>query len=271
MSHIEIPLDKLDPDPDQPRREFPEQELRELGASLKSTGQLVLIIVIMIGDRYQIVDGERRARAAGIVGLKTLRAEVLLKKPTRAELTVMQLVVNAQRTDLLALEELDAYGTLMQTLQCSATELAQKLCVSKSKVTRILSLRALTDEQRELVRSGAISSANAYAISRMDEAGQAKAMELINAGLFSRDKAERLSSSKGKESSPGRKSLQLQAGSALVRIASDDSLSIDGVLNVLEDVTRELKKARSQGLDVSTAVHVLRDRARKHNSAEALS
>lgn len=139
------------------------------------------------------------------MGKPTLRVEVLATKPTRAELTIMQLVVNSQRQDLTVLEQLESYESLMTTLGCSASELAKRLNVSKSKVTSVLALRSLTEEQRELVRSGVLSGAKAYALTRMDEVGREAAMQQVRDGNFSREQAERLSSRKGKESKPGHK------------------------------------------------------------------
>jgi ParB family chromosome partitioning protein len=262
MALLEIALSLIDRDPDQPRRTFRPDDLEELAESIKKSGQLVPVIVVATGDRYQLVDGECRFRAAPMAGLTKLRAEVLDKKPTRAELMVLQLVVNAQRTNLSALEELDAYESLMQELKCNATELAQRLSVSKAKVTRILSLRSLSDEERQLVQSGKLSSANAYALSRMDEGQRNEAMREISQGTFTREKAERLSSTKGKAVVTGQKSVQLQFGDASLRISTPNGLSLDAILNLFDDVVKELKRARKDGLDVATAVHVLRDRSR---------
>ena len=270
MKVIEASVDELYPDPDQPRREFPEPELLELGASL-AVYQLVALIVFASAPGFLILDGERRWRAAKLVGKKTLRVEVLTEMPTRSELTVMQLVANCQRQDLTILEQLNAYEQLMQTLKCSASDLAKRLFVSKAKVSGILALRNLTAEERELVRNGTLSGAKAYAVARMDELGRAEAMRQIQNGTFTREKAERLSSAKGKETKPSQKHIQLQAVGATLRITSDTALNVDAALDVLDDVTRELKKARSQNLDISTAALVLRDRTKNRQSAEAAS
>ena len=270
MDVIEVPVEDLYPDADQPRREFPEPELRELGASLLIQ-QLVPLIVVAIETGYRILDGEFRWRAAKLYGVKSLRVEVLAEMPSRSELTVMQLTVNSLRQNLTILEQLEAYESLMQMLKCSASDLAKRLCVSKAKVSGVLALRNLNEEQRELVRSGELSGAKAYALARMDENQRDEAMKQIREGTFTRDRAERLSSKKGKETKPGQKHIQLQAVRATVRIASDEALSVDAALDVLGDVTRELKKARSQNLDISTAALVLRDRAKNLQSAEAAS
>ena len=137
-----IDLGRIARDPDQPRKQFDDDDLDRLAASLKADGQLEPVRVRYDAgqDRYVIVCGERRYRAAGRAGLRSLLAIVDDRDLQPDRLTHLQLVENALRVDLSPLESARAYDALMSTWDCTQVELAQRLNVSESKVSRALAL-----------------------------------------------------------------------------------------------------------------------------------
>ena len=138
----DIELARITPDPDQPRKTFDDDDLTRLASSLKSDGQLEPIRVRYDAgqDRYVIVCGERRYRAAHLAGLRSLLAIIDDRDLQPDRLTHLQLVENALRVDLSPLESARAYDALMSTWNCTQQELARRLNISESKVSRALTL-----------------------------------------------------------------------------------------------------------------------------------
>lgn len=148
-----IDVGRIMADPSQPRRTFDESELEDLAASLREAGQQQPIRVRWDGqrDRYVIISGERRWRAAQKAGLPTLMAVVDGRDLSDDQILEAQLIENAVRSDLTAVESGRAYQTLMTTWQCSQQELAARLHVSTSKVSRALAALDLPEQvQREI-------------------------------------------------------------------------------------------------------------------------
>ena len=148
-----IDVARIMADPSQPRRTFDEAELDDLAASLRDVGQQQPIRVRWDGkqDRYIIISGERRWRAAHKAGLSTVMAVVDGRDLSDDRILEAQLIENAVRSDLTAVESGRAYQTLMTTWQCSQQELAARLHVSTSKVSRSLAALDLPEQvQREI-------------------------------------------------------------------------------------------------------------------------
>jgi ParB family chromosome partitioning protein len=150
-----IDVARIVADPSQPRTEFDDEELDRLAASLRDAGQRETIRVRWDAkqDRYVIVSGERRWRAAQRGGIPTLLAVVDGDEMSGDRLLEMQLIENCLRVDLSAVESGRAYQTLMMTWNCSQKELAARLHVSESKVSRALqSLDLPVEVQKEIVK-----------------------------------------------------------------------------------------------------------------------
>jgi len=154
MKSVELPLESIVCDPNQPRKELDSRTDEELFLSMKLRRQLVPVIVVPYENGYMLVDGERRYRTAGKLGFSTLQAVVLDQRPEPEELLAIQLSVNSQRSDLNPLDRMHAYLKLTELKSCSATELASFLCVSKSSVTRSFSLQRLSPDIQRLVAEG---------------------------------------------------------------------------------------------------------------------
>jgi len=188
---MKIPLDKITPDPGQPRKNFDRDELETLAASIKANG-LMQAITVRPGKRagtYFIVAGERRYRAhcllrdRGIKGFTTIEA-VVKKPPTVADLRVRQIVENIARADLKPLEEARAYQDLID-LGMSEEEAAQRLGVKPARVRSCLSLLNLAPTLQTLMTANQLDKAQALELARLPKhADQTKFLQMLNRGEF---------------------------------------------------------------------------------------
>ena len=153
----EIPLDRIERDPEQPREEFSEEGLERLAQSLRTRGQLQSIRVRWDEGRgvYVIVCGERRWRAARMAGLLTMSCVIMDQPAEPGELLALQLVENALREDLRPIEQAHAYKALLELHAWSARQLATELAINPATVTRALALLELPASVQERVEQGA--------------------------------------------------------------------------------------------------------------------
>jgi ParB family chromosome partitioning protein len=149
-----VPIDKLDPNPDQPRQVM--GDLTELMQSINEKGVIEPLIVRQRGDRYQIVAGERRYQAAVRVGLREL--PVVIREVDDTEIIEIALVENIQRKDLTAFEEAEALHSLADRCNYTHEDMARRLGKSRTAITESLSLNNMPDEVKNLCRLADISS-----------------------------------------------------------------------------------------------------------------
>jgi ParB family chromosome partitioning protein len=143
---FEVPLDLLDPNPRQPRGAFDEDSLRELAESIEAVGVLQPIVIRPHGDRYQIVMGERRVRAARVAGLAAIPA--IVRQTEDNQLLRDALLENIHREDLNPLEEAAAYEQLLADFDVTHEELAARLGRSRPAITNALRLLRLPPADR---------------------------------------------------------------------------------------------------------------------------
>ncbi|MBQ3216369.1 MAG: ParB/RepB/Spo0J family partition protein [Oscillospiraceae bacterium] len=163
QSITSLPLQRVEPNPNQPRRSFDEAELQALADSITEHGILQpLAVRAMESGYYQIIAGERRWRAARLAGLSEVPVVVL----EADDKTVMELalVENLQRQDLNPMEEAEGYRTLMEDYAMTQEQAAQRVGKSRPAVANALRLLALPDEVRQMVEEGAISAGHARAV-----------------------------------------------------------------------------------------------------------
>ena len=161
VPYREIPIAQIEADPNQPRQVFDEERLRELASSIATYGVLspILVSTTATSGKFRLIAGERRLRAAGIVGLKTIPALVDQGDEHDGERTLaIQLVENLQRADLSSLERAHAIGALRDSFHLSIREVAERLGVSKSMVQRSLDILSLPDDLLSALRDGAPES-----------------------------------------------------------------------------------------------------------------
>ncbi len=157
-----ILISDIKPNPDQPRREFDQTSLNELAESIKQHGVLQPLIIVRVGDSYQIVAGERRWRAAGLAKLTHVPA--LVRSLKELEQIEMSLIENIQRVDLSPLEQALSVYKLQQQFNLGLEEVAQKLGKATSTISNLTRLLQLPDVAREALRTGKISEGHARAI-----------------------------------------------------------------------------------------------------------
>lgn len=170
----QIPVDRITNDPDQPRKEFDPEALKRLAESLKARGQLQPIRVRWDEDnqRYVVLVGERRWRAARLANLPTLSCIVHEAPLDTDERLMVQLVENALREDLKPVEQARAYRALMDANGWSGRQLAEELHVGQASVVRALSLLELPGEVQEQVDTGSLAPSVAYEIGKLPDPGQ---------------------------------------------------------------------------------------------------
>ena len=141
---IDIPINRIIPSPDQPRKTFYEQTISELAESIKQHGVLSPIIVRPSGSKYEIIAGERRFRAAGIAGLKEIPA--IIKKASDEDAKIISLIENIQREDLNDIDRASALRELKASLGSTWEVIAKKLGLTKRRVLALVGLLDLPDE-----------------------------------------------------------------------------------------------------------------------------
>ncbi len=163
----EVPIDSLQPNPYQPRKEFDPEALKELANSIKQKGVLQPVLVESAGEGiYTIIAGERRVRAAKMAGLTKI--PIIVKQFSEEEKLEIALIENVQREDLSPLEEAYAYKRLIDISKLSQEEIAVKVGKNRSTVANSLRLLKLPDEFKSALEDGRISSGHARALLMLD-------------------------------------------------------------------------------------------------------
>ncbi len=173
----EIPLERIQPNPRQPRQRFDSEELETLAASIREHGVLQPILVTETLDGYQLVAGERRFRASQLAGLERIPA-VIRQLADQAQLEVA-LIENLQRADLGPLEEANAYRSLIAEFSLTHGEIAGRVGRAKSTVTNTLRLLDLDPRVQAAVVDRTISEGHARAIAGMPAEHQARVANTV--------------------------------------------------------------------------------------------
>ena len=162
-----VKLSKVEPNREQPRKNFDEDSLQELAESLKQFGMLQPILVQNRGDYYEIIAGERRWRAAKIAGLKEV--PVIVRELTDQEIVEISLIENIQREDLNPIEEAQAYKRLLTEFHLKQDEVAERVSKSRTAVTDSMRLLKLCDEVQKMVVDDMISTGHARALISIED------------------------------------------------------------------------------------------------------
>jgi ParB family chromosome partitioning protein len=187
---LAIELDRIIPDPDQPRKVFEPEALESLAASLRDRGQLQPIRVRWSAQagRWVIVSGERRWRAATMAGLLTIACVEAKGEMTPGEILEDQLVENCLREDLKPIEQARAFRALLDTRGCSARQLAESLRISHQAIGRALSLLSLPAELQTQVDAGILPASAASEVAKVkDDDARREIAGKIAAGELTRD------------------------------------------------------------------------------------
>jgi ParB family chromosome partitioning protein len=166
---MEIEVDRITPDPDQPRKEFDPGAIERMADSLRARGQIQPIMVrwCPADERWVIVSGERRWRGAMLAGLKSMKAVVRKESSDRGELLVDQLAENLVREDLSPLEQARGFRDLMRLKGWSGNQLSKELGIAQPRVVQALALLELPESVRERVQLEELPASTAYEVSKI--------------------------------------------------------------------------------------------------------
>ena len=159
---VRIKIDKLIPNPNQPRKTFFEQTISELAESIKEHGVLSPIIVRPAGDKYEIVAGERRYKASGEAGLKEIPA--IIKNVSNGDARIISLIENIQREDLNDIDRAAALKELKENLSLTWIELGKRLGLSRNRVIELVNLLDLPEEVKEDIRQKKLTAKHGRAL-----------------------------------------------------------------------------------------------------------
>lgn len=188
---IEMKINSVEPNINQPRKTFDDDKIDDLAESIKVHGVLQPIIVTKKGDYYQIIAGERRWRASKKAGLKTIPA--IVRDYDERKIREVALIENLQRQDLNALETAKAIKELMEEHSLTQEEIAQTLGKSRSSIANTLRILNLDERVQELVADGKISEGHARTLASIESPQKQYklAMDIINLDLNVREAEER--------------------------------------------------------------------------------
>ena len=254
----EVALSLIDPNPKQPRTVFNEDQLAELTASIKEVGVLQPPVVRKKGDRYELIMGERRTRAAKLAGLTTI--PVIIRQTPDNELLREALLENIHRSELNALEEAAAYNQLLNDFGYTHDQLAAKLGRSRPLISNTLRLLNLPPSVQRRVAAGTLSAGHARALLAISDAQEIEriAQRIINEGLSVRAVEEIISltprasgkkSTSRKGASPEIQELGDRIGDALDTRVKIEMTKKSGRILIdfgsIEDLHRIIKKIES--------------------------
>lgn len=188
---LEIPLSSVVPNPHQPRRQMSDASIAELAASLKSTGLIQPIVVRQVGEKYELIAGERRWRAAKLAGLTVIPA--IVRSVDGFAQAQMALVENIQRENLNPVDRAQAYRTLMTQLGLTQAELASRLGEDRSSIANHLRLLDLAEPIQAMLVDGRLSLGHAKILAGVpDILEQNRLAELVVSQELSVRNLERL-------------------------------------------------------------------------------
>lgn len=178
MSQVQVSLSEIRPNPYQPRKHFDEEKLNELALSIKEHGIFQPIILKKSIHGYDIVAGERRFRAASIVGLETVPAIVV--DFTDEQMMEIALLENIQREDLNAIEEAQAYQTMMEKLELTQEQLSKRVGKSRAHIANTVRLLKMPKELQNYVLDGVLTMGHIKPLITIDSK---KALEIAKKAI----------------------------------------------------------------------------------------
>jgi ParB family chromosome partitioning protein len=218
-----LPIDKVFPNPNQPRKIFDKQALEELAQSIRENGILQPVLVRLIGNRYQIVSGERRYRASKLAGIEKIPA--VIRRLSEEKTMLAGLIENIQRQDLNPVEEARTLRDILLNFGLTHDQLAERIGRSRSALTNRLRLLQLPAEVQLLVADGQISAGHAKMLAGMKDPLEIKtwARRIIKDQLSVYETEKQISHGKRQiEQKPDRKGKTLMSADLHVRAVEEN-------------------------------------------------
>ena len=212
-NEVMVNINKVEPNKEQPRKNFDEDALLELSESIKQFGVLQPLLEVNRNDYYEIIAGERRWRAAKMAGLK--KVPVIIKDLTEQEIVEISLIENIQRENLNPIEEAIAYKRLLNEFNLKQDEVAERVSKSRTAVTNSMRLLKLCDKVQQMVIDDMISTGHARALLGItdEEKQYTLAQKIFDEKISVRDteklvkKMQKQKNSPAKEVNPEKKKL----------------------------------------------------------------
>lgn len=226
----DISIDDIDPNSEQPRREFDKEALEQLADSIREAGVLSPILVVEDGLRYRIVAGERRYRASRMAGLATVPC--IVRDMTTAQQMEAALIENLQRQDLNAIEEAMAIRSLMQECGYTQEQAARKLGKSRPVIANALRLLNLPKEIIDLIIAGDLSAGHARVLAGLND--RKRQLELAHQCVtlgYSVRKLEELVKEKVQPASPKKPTRMMTPELDALQNSMREALGLKTVLN----------------------------------------
>lgn len=220
-TNLEVGIEQLEPNPEQPRTRFAEAALNELADSVRANGIVQPILVRKSGDKYQIVAGERRWRAAQRAGLR--QVPVTVREIADDKLLELALVENIQREELNPIEEARAYRKLIDTIGLTQESIAVRVGRERSLISTSLRLLKLPSEVRKVIEEGKLSAGHGRALLMIDDpVAQRRVARTAIEKEFSVRETERFvrSSGKGKTQTSANKQVKVKRDANLIAAES---------------------------------------------------
>ena len=234
---VEIDINSVEPNRDQPRKNFEEDALLELSESIKQYGIIEPLVVQKKDDYYMIIAGERRWRASKMAGLKKVPA--VIKDLTDQEIVEISLIENIQREDLNPIEEALAYKQLIDTFDLKQDEVAERVSKSRTVITNSIRLLKLDEKVQQMVIDGTISSGHARTILSLTDKDQQVRMaeRVMDEGLTVRDLEKEIKA--------------LQKNDSSTKSGKEKKTSVDDKLSA---IYRDLEESLKQKLGTKVSI-----------------
>lgn len=250
------PIGWFKPDVGQARQTYDESELRLLGGSLRER-QLQPVLARPDGT---IIAGNRRYRAAALVGLESLQVIIVDGELTTAQVRGIQLTENIHRSDLTPYEKWQACKELLELNGWQGKELAEHLHLDPSTVTRLLSPSRAIPEAQEALREGKLGISDIYAISKLPPEDQSGLLALKLSGA-TRDMLEQQGRKKRASAAPAVRASKIKVPlvtGQVVTVAGDE-ISLEEAIEAASEAVKQMKQAVAKGLNAKTAMNVWKD------------
>jgi len=192
----QIPVHKIEKNRHQPRKIFREDEIQQLAESIHENGQIAPIVVRKVGDRYELIVGERRWRATQLLKKDTINA-IIIEADDKTS-AVLSIVENVQREDLNSMEEAESLQRLVDEFKMSHEDIARYVCKSRAHVSNLIRLNDLCDFAKDQLRLDKISMGHARAVLTLSNEQQIRIIKLCISKNLSVRAAENVISSNNK-------------------------------------------------------------------------
>lgn len=238
----EIKINEIHPNQYQPRKEFDQEKLKELAASIQEHGIIQPIVVTPTKKGYQIIIGERRWRAAHMCGLKTIPA--IVKEFSEQEIMEIALIENLQREDLNIIEEANAYRKLIDEFSLTQDDLAIRLGKSRSFIANTLRLLTLSKDIQQFIKNNKLSPGHGRALLSIEnkEARNLLAKKAINEKLSVRELEKLTKNLKNKD--PGKNKRKQKQKSIRSPIILELEENLQKTLGTKVNITNKNKRGK---------------------------